>query len=204
MSKTRKWAVAAVTLGTSAALLIGGATVASAHDRGDKSGGRGPLSTLVTDGTLTTAQVAAIHDALKAEREADREARQAKMVASRDAVLAELVSKGTLTQAQADAIKPADRGGMRELIADGTVTRTDLAAVRDALSAGREANKAAHEGERKADRDAALAALVSKGTLTQAQSDAVTAAMDAAPAKGGKGGMGHGGKGHGGKGGPRG
>lgn len=201
MSKTRKWAVAAVTLGTSAALLIGGATVASAHDRGDKSGGRGPLSTLVTDGTLTTAQVAAIHDALKAEREADREARQAKMVASRDAVLAELVSKGTLTQAQADAIKPADRGGMRELIADGTVTRTDLAAVRDALSAGREANKAAHEAERKADRDAALAALVSKGTLTQSQSDAVTAAMDAAPAKGG---MGHGGKGHGGKGGPRG
>lgn len=201
MSKTRKWAVAAVTLGTSAALLIGGATVASAHDRGDKSGGRGPISTLVTDGTLTKAQATAIHEALKSERSSDREARQAEMVAARDAVLAELVTKGTLTQAQADAIKAADRGGMRELIADGTVTRDDLAAVRDAMNADRETNKAAHEAERKANRDSALAALVTKGTLTQAQADAITAAIDAAPAKEGKG---HGGKAHGGKGGPRG
>jgi Spy/CpxP family protein refolding chaperone len=199
MSKTRKWAVAAVTLGTSAALLIGGASVASAHDRGDKSGGRGPISTLVTDGTLTKAQATAIHEALKAERSSDREAREAEMAAARDAVLAELVTKGTLTQAQADAIKAADRGGMRELIAGGTVTRTDLAAVRDALKADRAENKAAHEAERKADRDAALAALVTKGTLTQAQADAIAAAIDAAPARDGKGG-----KGHGGKGGPRG
>lgn len=199
MSKTREWTVATVALGTSAALLIGGATAASAHDRGNGSGGRGPLSTLVTDGTLTTAQVTAIHEALQAQRESDRAAHEAEMVAARDAVLAELVTKGTLTQAQADAIKAADRGGMRELIADGTVTRDDLAAVHDAMKADREANRAEHEAERKADRDAALAALVTKGTLTQAQADAVTAAMDAAPAKGGKGG-----KGHGGKGGPRG
>jgi len=202
MSKTRKWTVATVALGTSAALLIGGATAASAHDRGNGSGGRGPLSTLVTDGTLTTAQVTAIHEALQAQRESDRAAHEAEMTAARDAVLADLVSKGALTKTQVDAIKAADRGGMRELIADGTVTRDDLAAVHDALEADREANRAEHEAERKADRDAALAALVSKGTLTKAQADAVTAAMDAAPAKGGKGG--HGGKGHGGKAGPRG
>lgn len=192
-SHARTITLATVALGASAALLVGGATAASAHDRGDGSASRGPLSTLVTDGTLTTAQVTAIHEALKADRGTDREARQAEMQAARDAALTDLVSKGTLTKAQADAIKAADRGGMRELIADGTITRDDLVAVHDALEADREASRAEHEAERKADRDAALAALVAKGTLTKAQADAVTAALDAAPAKGGKGSHGKGG-----------
>lgn len=108
MSKTHTWTMAAVAAGTSAALLIGGASAALAHDRGQGgSAGRGPLSTLVTDGTLTTAQATAIQDALKAEHEANRTEHEAQMKADRAAVLADLVKKGTLTQAQADAVTAA-------------------------------------------------------------------------------------------------
>jgi len=146
MKKARKIALATVAFGTSAALLVGGAVAAQADDKGKGgSGARGPLSTLVTDGTLTTAQVTAIHDAMKAEREASKADHQAEMKAERAAVLADLVAKGTITKAQADAISAADRGGMRDLISDGTVTRDDLSAIHDALKADREANKAEHQ-----------------------------------------------------------
>ena len=203
MKKARKIALATVAFGTSAALLVGGAVAAQADDKGKGGGVRGPLSTLVTDGTLTTAQVTAIHDALKAERAASKADHQAEMKAERAAVLADLVAKGTITKAQADAISAADRGGMRDLVSDGTVTRDDLSAIHDALKADREDNKAEHHAEMKADRAAVLADLVADGTLTQAEADAVQAAFDAMPGRGDK--RGPGGKGgHGGKGGERG
>lgn len=183
MSNARKLALAAAALGTSSILLVGTAGAALAHDNGGRDGARdrGPFSELVSNGTITTADVTAIKDALQAEREANREAHQAEAQAARDAVLKNLVAQGTLTQSQADAIAAAspERGAMRELVADGTVTRDDLMAVKDALQSAREADREAHQAEMKADRDAVLADLVSKGTLTQAQADAVSTALDA-------------------------
>jgi hypothetical protein len=211
MSNSRKWILAAVAASTSAALLVGGASAALAYDRGDRgssmsgsasseSMNRGPLSSLVADGTLTAAQATAIHAALHAQRDtahADHEAHEAEMKKVRDAVLASLVSKGTLTQAKADAIKAADRGELRELLADGTVTMADLQAVRDALETERDADRADHVAEMKAARATVLSGLVTKGTLTQAQADKVTAALDAKSADGtGRGGHGGPGGGH--------
>lgn len=206
MSRTRTWVTAAVAAGVSGALLVGGASAALAHDRGDRgqgtsmsrTDGRGPLGALVTAGTITAAQATAVHDALHAARDKDHAAHEAEMEQARDAALASLVAKGTLTQAKADAITAADRGGLRELLADGTVTRADLTAVHDALEASREAARADHQAEMKAAGDAAIAGLVTKGTLTQSQADAIIAALDskAADGHGGKGG--HGSGGHGG------
>lgn len=208
MSRTRTWMTAAVAVGVSGALLVGGATAALAHDRGDRSSGtsmsrsegRGPLASLVTSGTITAAQAAAVHDALHTQRDADRATHQAEREKARDAALASLVAEGTLTQAKADAISAADRGGLRELVASGTVTRADLQAVHDALEASHEANRAEHQAQMKAKADAAIAALVTKGTLTQTQADAVIAALDARAADGPGGAAGHGpgGRGHGG------
>lgn len=205
MSNTRKWTLATVALGTSAALLVGGAAAASAHDRGQASGSsaaastsassRGPLSSLVSAGTLTAAQATAVHDALHAQREADHATREAEMTKVRDAALASLVAKGTLTQAKADAIKGVDRGGLRDLLDAGTVTRADLQALHDALEAGREASRTEHQEQMKAAGDKAIAGLVTKGTLTQAQADAVIAELDAKAADGMGGKGGHGGPG---------
>ena len=94
---------------------------------------RGPLSSLVADGTLTAAQATAVHTALHAQRDADHADHEAERTQARDAALASLVAKGTLTQAKADAIKAADRGGLRELLADGTVPKAGLQAVHGAL-----------------------------------------------------------------------
>ncbi|HAN70104.1 MAG TPA: hypothetical protein DCQ36_00720 [Actinobacteria bacterium] len=212
MSNTRRWTLATVALGTSAALLVGGATAAFALDRGQGSGtysssssaSRGPLSSLVTAGTLTAAQATAVHEALHAQRDDDRATHEAEMMKARDAVLAGLVADGTLTQAKADAIAAADRGGLRDLLAAGTVTRADLQAVHDAWETSREASRADHQAQMKATADAAIAGLVTKGTLTQAQADAVIAALAAKAASGESG---HGGKrgpgGHEGHGGSR-
>lgn len=72
------------------------------------------------------------------------------------------------------------------LVTAGTITAADVEAVKAALEADRDANKAEHQAEMKAARDAALASLVKAGTLTQSQADAIAAALDAAPPRGGK------------------
>ncbi len=207
MKTTRRITLGLVSAGAATALVLGGAAAALADDGGrGHSGSRGPLAALVADGTLTTTQLRAIHDALEAARDTDREDHHARMEADLAAVLADLVAKGTLTKAKADAIADADRGGLRALVAAGTVTRADLKAVHDALEPVREASHAEHEAERDAARSTVLAGLVTKGTLTQAEADAVATALESAPARG----MGHGGRGdrggrggHGGDGGPR-
>ena len=205
MSNARKLALAAAAFGTSSILLIGTAGAALADDADTGSKKRGPFAELVTDGTLTTADANAIKDALQSAREANREERKADAQAARAAVLADLVSNGTLTQTQADAISAAsaERGGMRDLITEGTVTRDDLKAVKDALKADRQADREAHQAEAKADRDAVLAGLVSAGTLTQAQADSVATALDAHKAEKGDRPGKRGDRGERGQGGPR-
>jgi hypothetical protein len=192
------WAARAAALGIIGAVALTGAAAVQAHDNGSgKMRGAGPLSALVTSGTITSTDADAVKKALAAEREDNRSAHEAEMKADREAALAALVKAGTLTQAKADAITAADKGGLRDLVRNGTLTSADVTAIKEALEAGHQADKTAHQAEMKADRDAALAALVKAGTLTSAKADAVAAALDAAPSRSGMAGM-HGGK-HGGK-----
>ncbi len=80
------------------------------------------------------------------------------------------------------------RGGnpLSALVAAGTISSADAESVTNALTAGRDANKTEHQTEMKAARDAALASLVKAGTLTQSQADAIKAALESAPQRGGK------------------
>ncbi|MBM3670017.1 MAG: hypothetical protein FJW97_08415 [Actinobacteria bacterium] len=173
MNRTRRVAIGLTAVLASAGLFLGGATGAQAHDRGD-----GPLSALVTNGTLTSAELTAVKDALRSAHESGRAEHVAEKKAARTAALAPLVAKGTLTQGQADAIASAERGDIRDLVREWpTVTREKWRAVHDALKSGRSELRNEHRAEKVADLTAALSALVTKGTLTQAKADAVKAAL---------------------------
>lgn len=200
MSNARKLALAAAALGTSSLLLVGTAGIANADGTDTASGAktRGPLAELVSSGTITKDDLMAVKDALRADREDNKAAHKAEAQSARAAILTTLVSQGTITQAQADAITAAsaDRGAMRELVTDGTVTRDDLRAIKEALQADRDSDRAAHQAEMKSARDAVLADLVSEGVLTQAQADAIGSALDTKQAdrpekRGGRGPGGH-------------
>lgn len=179
MNRTRRVAIGTTAVLTSIGLVLAGASTAQAHDRGN-----GPLSTLVANGTVTSAQLSAVKDALKAAHESDRADHLAERKAARDAALASLVTAGTLTSAQASSIAAADRGGLRDLIDEGTVTREQLRAVHDALRTERASSRTEHRAEKAAELSAVLATLVSKGTLSQAQADAVKAAIAERPERG--------------------
>lgn len=180
MNRTRRMTIAFTAVVTSAGLILGGASAAQANDRGD-----GPLSSLVAGGTLTSAELAAVKDALRSARESGRAEHMAERKAALDAALSSLVAKGTLTQVQADAISAAERGDTRDLIRAGTVTREQVRAVHDALKAGRSESREDRRAEKAADLAAALSALVTKGTLTQTKADAVMAALADRPGRDG-------------------
>ena len=179
------------------AALAATATPAFAHDNGNRGTASGTavvkqhaghLASLVTAGTITQAQADAVETAT-------RTALGAAKTAKRNAGLAALVANNTITQAMADAAKATAAD------ATGKPGRPDLSswtvAQRDALRAWRDANPV----DAVAVRAAALAKLVTAGTITQTQSDAIAAAYAAAPTKGADGGKGHHGKGGKGRGG---
>lgn len=75
------------------------------------------------------------------------------------------------------------RGGpLTSLVADGTLTQAQADAVKDAVHSRRDDQRAATRADRHAAREAAraaaLAALVADGTLTQAQADAIEDAIE--------------------------
>lgn len=148
-----------------AALTLGLAAPASAHPG---TAGSGPLASLVSAGTITKDEAAAIKAALAAARPATTPDER------RAASLAALATAGVITQAQADAIAAAGRGGIRDLVADGTISRADVARIHAALRAQHEARAEQHEVAT----DAVIASLVADGTLTRTQADAVDAALD--------------------------
>ncbi|MFM1917910.1 MAG: hypothetical protein RJB01_1425 [Actinomycetota bacterium] len=201
MKNLKRIGVITATSGLALAIALGGTNAAIADDNGQRGGG--PLKSLVTDGTLTSAQVTAIKSALQKDHEANRAEHQAEMEQARKDVIADLVAKGTITNAQGDAILAADKGGMRDLIANGTISQETLAAVRDALRAGKEADRTSRKAEMKAERDKAIDGLVTAGTLTSAEATSVKTALDTAGPKGG-GHKGMGGKGQGKQGGMKG
>lgn len=142
----------------------GGASAAAMHN----GSGKAPLSSLVTAGTITQAQATAIKDAMVAAHTANKAAHD-RIAAT---TISGLVARGTLSQAQADAITSADgRQAMRALVSSGVVTRELARQVHDAVKTAMEAvaTKPA----------AVLDSLVSAGTITQAQADAIEAARPA-------------------------
>ena len=149
---------------------------------------RSPLAALVTAGTITQANADAVETAT-------RTAMQTAEKANFNAALAALVANGTITQDTATAAKAS----AAVATAAGKHGRVDLStwtvAQREALHTWLEAN----EPDRAAIAKTAVASLVTAGTLTQTQADAVNAAFAAAP-HGPRDGMGmgpRGGRGHG-------
>ncbi|MBI1349866.1 MAG: hypothetical protein GC156_01965 [Actinomycetales bacterium] len=106
----------------------------------------------------------------QAVKAAVRAAHEAAGDEARSGALAPLVAGGTITQAEADAIVAAQRRlGVRELFLSGEIDRQQVRAIRQAL------RTATHQ-ERQAVLSSALSGLVSDGTITQEQSDAILAA----------------------------
>jgi polyhydroxyalkanoate synthesis regulator phasin len=123
--------------------------------RGPRPGG-GPLGSLVGDGTITVDQARAVREQLRTDARAAREQ-------ARTTALTILVGEGALTQAQADAIVAAGRGGLRTLVAAGTLTAEQAHEVQEEFAEYGAVDTSADS----------LAALVESGVLTQEQADAI-------------------------------
>ena len=191
MRLPRPTALLAATAACSAVLAVSGAAAANAANitptpltssspvttsspQGDH---QGPLAGLVANGTITKTQVDAIKAALEAQRSTDKTAHDK----AKSDTLAALVSKGTITQAQATAITNADRHGLRDLVSGGTLTKDQLVAV---ITAFKDLKSAQGTPPLNSRLSSVLSSLVSKGTITQAQADAIAAAKPAHGAKG--------------------
>ncbi|MHB0927532.1 MAG: hypothetical protein ACYC3W_01210 [Candidatus Nanopelagicales bacterium] len=134
----------------------------------------GPLAALVAAGAITQANADAVETAT-------RTAMHSAETANFKAALAALVANNTITQALADAATaalPSATAPMR--MHDHLIFASWTIAQRSALHTWLEANPI----DRAAIGKAAVAQLVTAGTLSQAQADAVNAALAAFPARG--------------------
>lgn len=125
-----------------------------------------PVALLVREGTITPQEW---RETRRAIRQATEDARDS----SRTTALSPLVAAGTISQADLETIVDArGRVGIARLAARDDITRSQAMAIRDAL-----------RGRERIDRptaiDSALAELVSDGTLTREQADAVDVALAA-------------------------
>lgn len=105
-----------------------------------------------------------------------------KMTEAIDSALDKLVTAGTITQAQSDAVSAAMKAArdaktsmedaLKALVTKGTITQAQLDKISAVMKPG-DGKGAPPQGERKDP----LADLVTAGTLTQAQADKVNAAV---------------------------
>lgn len=129
---------------------------------------KGPFEDLITAGTLTQAQADKIMDAMKAGRDAKK---------TMPDILKELVTAGTITQVQSDAMVKAfaapAKGDLRRtyrkspfdvLVSEGKLTQAKADKISTAIQEGRTAKKPVVD---------ILKGLVTSGTITQSESDAV-------------------------------
>ena len=199
----RKLTIAAALVG-SAALLLGAGASATADHRGKAVAGikaHGPINQLVIAGTITQAQADAFHAAMKSAVAAKQAELRAAHKAASDKALADLVAKGTITQAVADLIKAGGKT-LRDAVKAGTVTYAQLGAVKDALKAAKPATDPMKDLVKQVTDQ-----LVAESKLSATGAAAIVAALSAnkpghlGKPKGDRSGFGHGpGKGHGGKG----
>ena len=168
--------VAAAMIGV-AALLLGMSLSASADHGGGKAAAGakadGPLSSLVSAGTITEAEATAVKAALKVAAKSQQAELRAEHKSARAAVLAKLVAAGTITAAVADLIQ-AGSSELRSALQAGTVTYGQLAAVRAAMIADRPA-----AGVMKNVVATVTAKLVADGKLTTVKAEAINAAIAA-------------------------
>ena len=158
---------AALATGAIALAVIGIAGTAGAASAAESTPGSGnsSLSSLVTAGTLSQSQATSVKAAMVAAHDANKAARDG----VEPSALRGLVSAGTLTQAQSDAIAAADgREGMRTLVRSGVITRELAQQVKTTVKTAMVSVVKKPE--------AVLASLVSAGTITQSQADAIQAA----------------------------
>lgn len=163
MKKSTKAGLVLAALAGTTTMMIVGASAASATPADG-----GALRPLVSAGTITSTQARAVHDQLKADCEAAKSA-------SRTTALRTLVSEGEITQAQADAVAAADREGMRALVQAGTITKAQAEAIKAELQE--------YSSDKVDGRAASLAKLVSNGTISASQSDAIASALPAPGSK---------------------
>jgi hypothetical protein len=156
-------------VGIAAAVAVASGTVAGIALAGGNGAGKSPSST--------------------------SEAAPAEIVAAAHAALERLVSAGTITQAQADAVQAQVEAGSvdpQTLVANGTVSDAQMRAIDEALGqvkrsfadangAGKPTSSTPEPApaEVVAAIHTALERLVSAGTITQAQADAVQAQIEA-------------------------
>jgi len=115
-----------------------------------------PLRPLVGNGTITVEQARAVREQLRTDAQAAREQ-------ARTTALTTLVGEGAITQAQADAIVAAGRGGLRTLVGSGTLTQEQAREVQAEFTEYGSTDTTA----------ASLASLVAAGVITQAQADVI-------------------------------
>lgn len=142
-------------------------TVKAPMDRGHHGMGADRFANVVKQGIITQEQAAAIIKSLEADRPASP--------------MAKLVTVGTISQAQLDAIEAAlkanrpERGPRHEAGTASTNTSNTASSTTAATSAT--AHKTPQE---------VIAALVTDGTITQAQADVILKNMPQPPANGEK------------------
>jgi polyhydroxyalkanoate synthesis regulator phasin len=192
----------AVALIGASALVFGASVPANAdHNSFAVAGAKahGPISKLVSAGTITQVEADAFHAALKAATTEKRKAVQAAQKVLLDTVLADLVAKGTITQTVANLIKTGG-SALRDALKAGTVTYTQLGVVRDAMIAAKPTFGSMQDLIK-----SVTTKLVAEGKLSAAGAVAIVAALADRSAKADKVkvgfGFGHGKKGHGMKGG---
>jgi polyhydroxyalkanoate synthesis regulator phasin len=185
--------------------LFGGRQMGQKQDRGvmGQRGGQSKFDSevLVTEGLISTEQATVITDYLTTksdERTAEREKVtamtteertayfEAKALETRTTLLEELVTSGTLTQAEADQIT-AYRDEARlvnitermttslaSLVTDGTLTAAEVEDIIAYLAAQEPKEKGPRvQGTTEEARISPFDAMVTEGTLTQAQVDAI-------------------------------